>query len=324
MTADRPLDLLVVGDANPDVVLSGVPDAIAYAQVEQLVDTGTLTVGGSAAILACGAARLGLRAALVSVVGDDGAGRFMLDQLRRRDVDVAGVHLGKGLATGLTVHLITDERVGRAMLTFPGCITALDDQMVPRELLRSARHVHVSSFFLQPLLGAGLRGLFEAAHEAGATTSLDTNWDPADRWAGLAQVLPVTDLLFPNGEEAVAIAQALAPDDPRRDVEGAARALAALGPLAVVKLGADGALLVDGRRVIRIGAPTVGVVDPVGAGDSFDAGFLAGWLNGDGLERSLALGAACGSLSMRGAGGTGWQPTRDEADRLVHGGGSGA
>ena len=168
MTGDRPLDLLVVGDANPDVVLSGVPEAIAYAQVEQLVDTGTLTVGGSAAILACGAARLGLRTALVSIVGDDGAGRFMLEQLRRRDVDVSGVHVGEDLATGLTVHLIKDEQGGRAMLTFPGCITALDDQMVPPELLRSARHVHVSSFFLQPLLGAGLGGLFMAAHEAGA------------------------------------------------------------------------------------------------------------------------------------------------------------
>ena len=131
MTGDRLLDLLVVGDANPDIVLSGVPQVIAYAQVEQLVETGTLTVGGSAAILACGAARLGLRTALASVVGDDGAGRFMLDQLRRRDVGVSGVRIGEGLATGLTVHLVKDEQAGRAMLTFPGCITALDDQMIP-------------------------------------------------------------------------------------------------------------------------------------------------------------------------------------------------
>ena len=85
----RAVDLLVVGDVNPDVVLSGVPRSITYAQVEQLVDTGTLTVGGSAAILACGAARLGLRTALVGIVGDDAAGRFMLEQLAARGVDVA-------------------------------------------------------------------------------------------------------------------------------------------------------------------------------------------------------------------------------------------
>ncbi len=127
----------------------------------------------------------------------------------------------------------------------------------------------------------------------------------------------MVDVLFPNSEEALAIAQALEPVEPPRDLEQAALALAALGPLPVVKRGTEGALLVDDGRLLRTPAVTVGVADTVGAGDTFDAGFLAGWLAGGGLERSLKLAAACGALSLRGAGGTGWQPTLDEAERLL-------
>ncbi len=318
----RRLDLLVVGDANPDVIVSGVPEEILYAQVEQLVDTGTLTVGGSAAILACGAARLGLRTALAALVGDDAAGRFMLEQLAARGVDTSGCVTHENLATGLTVHLVREN--DRAMLTFPGCLPALTAGMVDRGLLHDARHLHASSFFLQPLLSAELPGLFAEARAADLTTSLDTNWDPADRWEGLADAVPLTDILLPNSEEALAIAVTLRSSEgqasksasaPRGEdpIVAAMRHLAALGPLPVVKCGADGALLLVDGRLVSAPAVTAGVADTVGAGDSFDAGFLAGWLTGRDIEASLALGAACGGLSLRGAGGTGWQPTLDEA-----------
>ena len=311
----RAVDLLVVGDVNPDVVLSGVPRSITYAQVEQLVDTGTLTVGGSAAILACGTARLGLRTALVGVVGDDDAGRFMLERLAARGVDTAACVTQNEIATGITLHLVRGD--DRAMLTFPGAIPALDAAAVSDERLLAARHLHVSSFFLQPLLAGGLRGLFERAHAAGATTSLDTNWDPLDRWEGLAEVLPATDVLFPNSEECLAIAQALDPVEPPRALDSAVAALATRGPIPVVKCGADGALAWADDQILRVPTVTVGMVDAVGAGDSFDAGFLAGRLNGYPLERSLRLAAACGALSLRGAGGTGWQPALDEALRAA-------
>ena len=313
--ADRAVDLLVVGDVNPDVVLSGVPGSITYAQTEQLVDTGTLTVGGSAAIMACGAARLGLRTALVGVVGDDPGGRFMLDQLASCGVDTGGVVVRADLGTGLTVHLVRGD--DRAMLTYPGAIPALDGDAVTDEQVRRARHVHVTSFFLQPLLAGGLRALFERAHNTGATTSLDTNWDPLDRWEGVAEALPETDVLFPNAEEALAIAQAVDPTEPPRDLSAAAAALAARGPLPVVKRGAEGAVLWADGRLVSATTATAGLVDAVGAGDSFDAGFLAGWLGGQTLEGSLRLAAACGALSLRGAGGSGWQPTLEEATRTA-------
>jgi sugar/nucleoside kinase (ribokinase family) len=303
---NRQFDLLVVGDANPDVVLHGVPPGIAYGQVEQLVDDGKLTIGGSAAILACGAARLGLRTAFVGVVGDDSAGRFMLDQLGERGVDVSGCIVDKRLPTGLTVILAAGE--DRAILTSLGCMPTLTAEMVDRKLLQAARHVHTSSYFLLTKLAANLAGLFAEAHVAGLTTSLDCQGDPAGRWnGGLRGVLAATDLFFPNAIEAINIA------GPKLGLEGAAQALAAIGTLPVIKCGADGALVPVDNGFVRVPAPTVDVVDTVGAGDSFEAGFLCGRLSGFDLERCLKFAVACGSLSTQAAGGTAGQPTLAEA-----------
>jgi sugar/nucleoside kinase (ribokinase family) len=304
------LDLLVIGDANPDVVLTGVPRELAYGQAEQLVETGALTVGGSAAILACGAARLGLSVGLAAAVGGDAAGRFMLGELRSRGVDVTGCHVVENVPSGLTVNLGRGD--DRAVLTSIGSIMVLEAAMVERALLRSARHVHASSFFLQPVLAAGLRGLFDEARAAGASTSLDTNWDPDERWDGLlSDVLPAVDILFVNEEEARAIAGGIA------DIEAAARELAKRGPLPVVKRGVEGALAWHGGQALRASAPFVRVADAVGAGDSFDAGFLCGHLADWEVGRSLALAVACGSLSTRIAGGVDGQPTLVEAEAAL-------
>src|SRR5450759_1885096 len=177
----------------------------------------------------------------------------------------------------------------------------------------AARHVHASSFFLQPRLAPGLRGLFEAARSSGAGTSLDLNWDPAETWdGGLADVLPAVDVLFVNAAEAAAVSGA-------PDPAVAATVLAARGPLPVIKLGADGALAHDGCRLVHVTAPAVDVADTVGAGDTFDAGFLCARLQGWDVSRSLALGVACGSLSARRPGGVAGQPTLAEALTVIEG-----
>jgi len=304
-------DLLVIGDVNPDVVVHGAPAALAYGQAEQLAEGGALTVGGSAGIMACAAARLGLRTALAGVVGDDPGGRFMIDELARRGVDVGAVAIREDLATGLTVALARGD--DRAIVTYPGCIAALEAGMIDPALVGAARHVHASSFFLQPRLAPGLRGLFEAARSSGAGTSLDLNWDPAETWdGGLADVLPAVDVLFVNAAEAAAVSGA-------PDPAVAATVLAARGPLPVIKLGADGALAHDGCRLVHVTAPAVDVADTVGAGDTFDAGFLCARLQGWDVSRSLALGVACGSLSARRPGGVAGQPTLAEALTVIEG-----
>jgi sugar/nucleoside kinase (ribokinase family) len=299
-------DVLVVGDCNPDLVLRGDDVEPVFGQVERIVDEAELTIGGSGAIAACAVARLGLRVGFVSTVGDDPFGRFMLDALAGRGVDVSGIAVCPGERTGVTVALV--RGTDRAILTALGTIASLSADAVDRDILRSARHVHVSSYFLHTALRPGLAGLLREARAAGASTSVDPNWDPAEEWdGGLLDLLPETSVLFLNAEEAKRIGRA-------DDVETAAVLLARRGAAIVaVKLGGDGALAVEGGRVFRSPARPVEAVDAIGAGDSFDAGFLLGFLGGRPLAESLALANSCGALSMRAAGGTAAQPTLAEA-----------
>jgi sugar/nucleoside kinase (ribokinase family) len=170
--------------------------------------------------------------------------------------------------------------------------------------------VHTGGFFLQ---GGGeqLAGILHRARAAGATTSLDPGADPDGEWdGGLVGLLGDIDHLLPNAAEACALARL-------DDVEQAARALAAAGPTVLVKCGADGVLAVSGDRVVRAPAAAVDVADTIGAGDSTNAGWLAGILQDWNLEEAARLAAVCGSLSTRGRGGTAGQPTLEEARGLL-------
>ncbi|WP_405915321.1 carbohydrate kinase family protein [Streptomyces sp. NBC_00728] len=303
----RTFDLLVVGDANPDVVIGPLHGPLEFGQREQLVERAGLVLGGSAAIMACGAARLGLRVAFAGRVGDDPAGAFVREALAGRGVDVGFLVTDPVLPTPLTT-VVTAGDGDRAVLTAPGCLTATGPEDVPADLIAASRHVHAASFFLMPRLARSLASVFGRAREAGATTSLDTNDDPAGRWERelLDPVMKFTDFLLPNAAEARALAG-------ERDLLRAATVLAGRGPAVVVKDGADGALACAGGLLSRAPAASVEPVDTVGAGDSFDAGFVAAILRGLDLRGALAVAAACGSLSTRASGGTAAQPTWDEA-----------
>ncbi|GAB3898921.1 hypothetical protein GCM10029964_084120 [Kibdelosporangium lantanae] len=297
------VDLLVVGDANPDVIAGPLAEPLAFGQREQLVPSGVLTLGGSGAIMACGAARLGLSVAFAGRVGDDDAGRFVRDTLRSRGVDTSALVMDPSLPTPLTVVITRDG--DRAMLTASGTLAATTLGDVPDRLLADCRHVHASSYFLMPRLASELPEMFRAARARGATTSLDTNDDPAGVW-DIAAMYAVTDILLPNAAEAGHLAGV---DQPLL----AAGMLATRGPTVVVKNGAEGAFCHDGRELFTSKGTTLTTVDSVGAGDSFDAGFVAATLANLPVQRALDFAAACGALSTRDIGGTPAQPTWDEA-----------
>jgi sugar/nucleoside kinase (ribokinase family) len=304
MSAER-FDLLIAGDLNPDAIVVAEAIEPAYGQVEQLVERGVLTIGSSGAIVACGAARLGMRTAYVGVVGDDAAGTFVLGELRRRQVDVEACRVDPELPTGLTVVLSGGD--DRAILTAPGAMTSLTAAAVTDAMLAATKHLHVSSPHLLTGLRQGLRDLFDRAHAAGTSTSLDPGWDPQGRWsAGLAEALDATDVFLPNAAEACRFAGA---DDPAAALE----ALAEWVDTVVVKLGPDGAIARRRAETAQVGVPAVEAVDGTGAGDSLAAGFLYGLNSGQPLDRALRIGVACGSLSTRSLGGVDAQPQLREA-----------
>lgn len=300
----KEFDVVVVGELNADLILQGdvVP---VFGQVEKLVDDATLTIGSSSAIFACGVARLGLRVAFVGKVGDDPIGRFMCDALAARGIDTRGVVVDPVLKTGLSV--ILSRGADRAILTYLGTIAALRAADVDRALLARARHLHLGSYFLHEALLPDIPRLFAETRAQGLTISLDTNYDPAERWdSGVAQVLPAVDLFFPNQTELCAIAGT-------PEVDAALARLAGLGPAVAVKLGADGAIARHGADVVTAPSIPVQLVDTTGAGDSFDAGYLYGHLAGWDPVRTLRFACICGALSTQGVGGATAQPTREQA-----------
>jgi ribokinase len=313
------LDLLVLAELNPDVLVSTDDAEVRFGQVEQLVDRAAITLGSSGAITASAAAAQGLRVAVCAVVGDDPVGTWTTELLAAQNVDIAAVTRRAGRQTGLSV-VISRSDGDRAILTYSGTMAELSAADVPADLVRAARHVHASSFFLQRGLQKDLPSLLSQARTAGATTSLDPGWAPLDEWAEVRTVLPEVDYLLPNAAECVQIALALhgksAGADETKDeatVRRAAEGLHRLGPKVAVKMGAAGALVVGDDFAVRVQGKDVAVVDTTGAGDSFDAGFIAGLLDGSTATASLKRAVSSGTIAVTGWGGTGRLATREEA-----------
>lgn len=287
------LDIAIVGEINLDLILYGLPEQMATER-ELLASGFAITLGSSSAILAHNLAALGSRVGFVTKVGDDPFGTLAMERLRERGVDLAGV--AHGAKSGVTIILPHGPR--RHILTYPGTVSELRFEDLDLNYLASARHFHMSSLFLQRELLPHVPELFRRMKSAGLTTSLDTNDDPDDRWdSALEEILPHVDILLPNEREAMKISRA-------DDAETALSRLAQKVETVVVKMGARGAIAI--RAAHRFAAPAVPVtvIDPVGAGDSFDAGFLHQFLRGADLTTCLAYGNLCGAFSTTDCGGT--------------------
>ena len=301
-------DMLVAGEINPDLILASPHLEPRFGQHETLVEKATLTIGSSAVIFACGAARLGLNTTFIGMVGADLFGDFMLQAMIGRGIDTSNVITNADRQTGFSVILA--RQADRAILTYVGTMDALRAEDLSDELLQQARHLHIASYFLQTALRPGLPALLQRARTLGLTISLDTNWDPAETWQGVDRLLELIDVFLPNQNEALAITG-------ETNLDTALWKLNQVCPVVAVKLGEQGAIARQGDKLVHLPALPVQVADTVGAGDSFDAGFLYGFLHSWGLKRSLALAVACGSLSTQQHGGTDAQPTLEEAQLAI-------
>jgi len=298
-------DVTIAGELNLDLILYGLPEHLEPER-ELLADRMMLTLGSSSAIVAYNLAALGSRVGFQSRIGDDPLGQIALDRLRQGGVDVSRVRSVPGeIKTGLTV--ILPHESWRNILTYAGTIFELSWDDLDLDYLADSRHFHLSSYYLQRALRPRVAELFQRLKSKGLTISFDTNDDPDDRWeGGLRDVLRFVDVFLPNEREACKIAGA-------EDLETAVKKLSEMVPLLVVKLGRKGAMALRGNERVVSPAHQVEVVDPVGAGDSFDAGFLHQYLRGADLPTCLARGNLAGALSTTRPGGT--EAFRDAAHR---------
>jgi sugar/nucleoside kinase (ribokinase family) len=300
--------ILVVGEINVDLILRGYR-SFPMPGKEVLVDDFMMTLGSASAVCAMGLARLGNPVAFLSKVGADPWGDYCLREMGRGGIDVSRVVSDPELKTGVTISISSSE--DRALISYLGSIRSLTGADVSEALLASFHHLHISSYFLQEGLRPSCQEVYARAKRLGLTTSLDPGFDPREEWGpDLRETLEEVDVFLPNQVELAALSGCNDPEDGLRKLaNGRTRIIA--------KLGAEGAMALSAEGIVRVSAFPIEAVDTTGAGDSFDAGFLHGFLRGLPLERCLLWGAAAGALSVRALGGTTSQADATEVEDLV-------
>jgi sugar/nucleoside kinase (ribokinase family) len=297
-------DVSVIGELNLDLILYGLPPSLVLER-EHLAKDLSITLGSSSAIFAHNLALLGNKVGFSSCIGDDPFGEICVQRLSTSGVDVSHVRRWKGKTTGLTV--ILPQRKDRYILTYPGTMYEMTERHVDLSYVFNAKHLHVSSYFLQKGLRPDLVEIFRKAKAAGLTVSLDCNDDPEERWSADLQLLfRHLDIFMPNERELCKLAQT-------ENVERAAEMISQKVPLLVIKRGSQGAVARVGKEKYGGFPPVVDAVDPVGAGDSFNAGFIHQFIRGATVEDCLKFGNIAGALSVTRAGGT--EAFRDAAHR---------
>jgi ribokinase len=288
-------DVLAVSDMCVDLVMRGNVRP-RFNQAEQMVEDYFLEMGGSANIFISQMVKLGARGGLIGWVGKDSFGEFIFGRLREIGVDTTYVRCHSTSKTGVGVALA--EENDRAILTYPGTIHAVQPDVLSSSLVSATRHWHLASLFLLKPLRTFWKAWLACCRQAGVTVSLDTNWDPEDRWQGVEELLSLVDVFLPNEAEATKITG-------ESDSFRAAEALARVCPLVVVKRDANGAIAVKGGHVWKMcpHEPELRIADTIGCGDNFDAGFVWGRLLGWDVEACLKLGHRCAVSSLREVGG---------------------
>ena len=292
----KDFDVLVVGELNIDIILNEI-ESFPEIGKEKLANKMDITLGSSSAIFASNLSSLGVKVAFLGKIGQDQNGDFVIDYLREKGVDTSMILRSREYNTGATIVLNFLE--DRAMVTYPGAMDHLTLDDIRSENLESARHLHFSSYFMQPGIKPGILALFEKAKSLGLSTSMDPQWDPSEKWdLDYKSLLPVIDIFLPNKVEIINITG-------MTNIEDALNAIQNFCNVVVVKSGNSGSLLYDKGKTFQ--APpflNTSVVDAIGAGDSFNAGFISKFVTNKPLLECQRYGNLMGAISTTQAGGT--------------------
>lgn len=292
----KAFDVLVVGELNIDLILNKI-EGFPQVGKEILANEMTVTLGSSSAIFANNLSRLGSRVSFLGKVGRDQFATKVFSTLEASGVDISNIITTPDFQTGLTVVMNYDN--DRANVTYPGAMDELTIFDISKEALQSASHMHASSIFLQKGLKPHVIQLFREAKEAGLTTSFDPQWDPAEKWdVDLEGLLPFVDIFLPNALELEQFTHCAS-------IEEGLLAIQPFCKVVVVKNGTKGAIMWDGSKSLNQPAfLNNSVVDAIGAGDSFNSGFIRRFIQQRPLPECLEFAALTGAINTTGAGGT--------------------
>lgn len=289
------IDMVVIGELNMDIILGPINDLPGIGK-ERIADNMAVTLGSSSAILASNAAALGMKVVFTGRIGNDLFGEQIRMILEQRDLDIRCVLTSEKAQTGLT--FIYTYNNDRGMITYPGAMEDLTIEDVDWKVVQMSRHLHMSSYYLQKGMRPDCIELFRKAKTLGLSTSLDTNWDPDEHWGDeIYEILKHVDVFLPNDTEAKLISK-------KNTLDEALDYLSSFGCIVVATCGAEGIVAQAGNTKYHVSAVEVTPIDAVGAGDSFNSGFLKNYVEGKDLESCLKMGVVTGAYSTQKAGGT--------------------
>jgi len=292
-------DVIVIGELNVDIILNQI-ESFPEMGKEKIAQGMNITLGSSSAIFASNLSTLGSKVAFIGKIGKDNFASVVLDSLNAKSVDTSQIIQSGTLNTGATIVLNYDQ--DRAMVTYPGAMEDLKIEDIDFGFLSTARHLHFSSIFLQPGIRESLPALFAMAKSLGLTTSLDPQWDPAEKWeVDLSKLLPSLDIILPNMTEFLLLTGSKSLEDGINTIKEIAPNLTL-----VIKDGSNGAYGWNfGKLVHQPAFLNTEVIDCIGAGDSFNAGFIHEFIKGSLLKKCLQTGTLTGAVSTTRPGGTG-------------------
>ena len=294
----RKYDVLCVGLALGNIVVHPFPEKFEDGDTMQ-VDDITVMCGGDAFNQATVLSALGYKTALISKVADDVTGNMVLEQMRRRGVDISLVAIDKKIGTSSCIVMVYPGGQ-RRFCTFKGCLRTFGVEDINFDAIGQAKVVSIGGLYSMPSFDreASIE-LFKRARKENTITVLDTKYDAFHiGLAGIKNLLEYTDYFFPSYEEASYLSGLKKPKE-------IAHFFADRGALHVgVKVGGDGCYLLTKEYEGLIPSFQTPVLDTTGAGDNFMAGLIHGILSGWDLADSVTYANAAGARAVSRLGAT--------------------
>jgi sugar/nucleoside kinase (ribokinase family) len=303
------LDIVVVGELNVDLIFTGLPSLPEMGKC-MLSEDFHFALGSASAIFASNISRLGLDVGFVGKIGYDDFGDFILNSLKKRNVDTSQILQEEEAKTGICVVLSYPDNY--AMASYAGARELLTFSDVNMNYVSKARHLHLSSYYLQTGLQERCSELFKRTKEMGLTTSLDPDSDPNGKWdESIFEVLKYVDVFLPNEKEALHISGC-------DSIESALNLLNKTVNTVVIKAGDTGVWVKNQEKTYHANVFNVNVVDTTGAGDSFNSGFIYKYYQDSSIENCILWGSACAAISTTASGGTTAFPNQVELEHFLN------
>lgn len=314
---DRTTEVVIIGASILDIP-AGPVDSSVFASGSHPVDAVRMYPGGDALNESIILSRLGHKVHLISRIGDDMAGKMILNLCEREEISTEGIRQIPGLDTGINLVLVEKNGERSFVTSANGSLRKQEPKDVDLCRLPGGKILMLASIFVYPKFTVcEMERIFREAKKAGYLVCADmTKCKNKETLEDIAPALRYVDFIFPNLEEASMVSGLADPD-------GIADAFLAAGVGTIVlKLGSRGCLIGTnpshgGKRIIVPAVPGVKVVDTTGAGDTFAAAFLSGLLEGKSLEDCGKFANAAAGVTISEFGATTALKCREQVEKIL-------